>query len=805
MTRRDKDKATPDHFRPRRDLGEAYGPTLGRPADHGTPPAHASKRRAGPSPARSGSDSRRLLRRLVIGGAFAFAFLVAVTLLMIALSPADLVRDQIVARVKAETGRDLVISGPTSFTLLPQLGVTLKDVALAGPGGLTDRPTVRMDSLTVAVAILPLFRRELAVEKLIVQRPVFDLRISRDGRRSWEMRPPQRRRQGARPVRLAQALPSERELQKLPPVLQDFVRHSGGRSRPSDGTAPTGGLEDLAGLSLGDVRVVSGRVVFTDERVGISHVADELQAAFRLQSLDSPLETKGTLVWRRETVGFDLRLADPALLLARKPVRLRLQLAAVAGELTFEGSLSGSDALTFDGDLGGRAPSLRRLAALLGHDLPDAEAYGRFEIAGRLSGSETWLALERTSVKLAGMEGSGDIRIETLGPRPLVKATLKTGPIDLNRFQSGRPQRTEPPAAPRPPESRPIERRPVEPPPVEPRRPAARPTPVEPPATPAPGAPTPRSFQDLLDRDRQTAPPGPRVKGYTKRRGDWSDERIDTAALGTLDVEARLEVAALTVGDVKLGRSEVTVTLKDSVARLDLADLQLYEGRGRARLTFDARANPASFTATLTADGVSALPLLKDAAAFDLISGRGRLSLTLKGAGRTERQIVGSLEGKGSFAFFDGAIEGFNLAGMIRAAQKLEFDGFLRKPTARTDFSELLATFTIRDGIARGSDLRMKGPLIRMTGAGSLDLARRTIDYTLTPKLVASLVGQGGKEDLDGLDIPVRVHGSWDAPSYTPDLSKVTDPDKIIEKAREFGKKFKGEDVERLIKGLLGR
>ena len=44
--------------------------------------------------------------------------------------PAGFVRDRIVIAVKEQTGRDLVIAGPASFTVFPSIGLSLEDVSL---------------------------------------------------------------------------------------------------------------------------------------------------------------------------------------------------------------------------------------------------------------------------------------------------------------------------------------------------------------------------------------------------------------------------------------------------------------------------------------------------------------------------------------------------------------------------------------------------------------------------------------------------------------------------------------------------
>jgi AsmA protein len=85
------------------------------------------------------------------------------------------------------------------------------------------------------------------------------------------------------------------------------------------------------------------------------------------------------------------------------------------------------------------------------------------------------------------------------------------------------------------------------------------------------------------------------------------------------------------------------------------------------------------------------------------------------------------------------------------------------------------------------TDLALKSPLLRVEGAGKINLAQRTVDYRITPKAVANLEGQGGRTDLAGIMVPIDVKGPWDNLSYQPDLGaaigqQLKDPGALLEK-----------------------
>jgi AsmA protein len=101
----------------------------------------------------------------------------------------------------------------------------------------------------------------------------------------------------------------------------------------------------------------------------------------------------------------------------------------------------------------------------------------------------------------------------------------------------------------------------------------------------------------------------------------------------------------------------------------------------------------------------------------------------------------------------------------------------------------LSASFRIEKGQATSGDLNLVGPLVRMTGAGTIDLAAQTLAFRVEPKLVMTTEGQGRASDPVGLGIPVVIDGPWSEPRIYPDMAGVLDnPDAAYAKLKEMGK-----------------
>ncbi len=200
---------------------------------------------------------------------------------------------------------------------------------------------------------------------------------------------------------------------------------------------------------------------------------------------------------------------------------------------------------------------------------------------------------------------------------------------------------------------------------------------------------------------------------------------------------------------------------------------RLYDGTYRGEVSLDVRGKAPAFQIHERLEGVQTGPLLKDYMDNDLLVSRAYVEAALQGRGSSDEELLRNTRGTVSLSFRDGAIKGINLARLIRevrAVVKGEPPPSDAQPKA-TDFTELRATLAIADGRARNDDLALDSPFLRVRGKGDLDLLQRRLDYRLQARIVGSDTGQGGKDiaELKGIDIPVHIKGSFDAPRFEVD------------------------------------
>jgi AsmA protein len=264
---------------------------------------------------------------------------------------------------------------------------------------------------------------------------------------------------------------------------------------------------------------------------------------------------------------------------------------------------------------------------------------------------------------------------------------------------------------------------------------------------------------------------------------------------------------SLRVRDLQLGRTDLVVRLQDGRLVTELNEFALYGGAGSGRLEIDLAEGEPRITEQFQLEGLQALPFLSAAIGFDRLEGTTSLGIELTSRGATQRALIQNLRGDGRVRFEDGAIVGINLVAMVRNVGAV-VRGTAPGETVKTDFAELSGSFGITDGVLRNTDMQLLAPLLRLVGAGAIDLPERSIDYRIEPKAVATLEGQGGRRDLSGLVVPVIVEGPWDDLTYRPDVAQVTrelieNPDRVRDLADQV-REIDRDDLEGLANELLG-
>ncbi|NDY73403.1 hypothetical protein DO021_00430 [Desulfobacter hydrogenophilus] len=90
------------------------------------------------------------------------------------------------AMVTRQTGRSFSMGDDIKLSLFPWAGVRLSDLTLGNPEGFEDKPMITVKSFEARVKVLPLFSKQIQVDKFIVESPNIALVKNKAGQGNWE-------------------------------------------------------------------------------------------------------------------------------------------------------------------------------------------------------------------------------------------------------------------------------------------------------------------------------------------------------------------------------------------------------------------------------------------------------------------------------------------------------------------------------------------------------------------------------------------------------------------------------------------
>lgn len=335
----------------------------------------------------------RALRYLLIFIVILVAAVVAIPFVV----PPDVIASQVVQLTKDKTGRDLSLSGDISFSIYPDIAVSITDVSLSNPPDMPKGVTLSTGEMRLSLQLMPLLSGDVKVKRFELVEPRLNLLTDVNGKSNWDFGPP-----------------------------------GDGRDTPSD-PSPDGGT-DIGALSLDDVRIVNGVVRYLDERAGTAFEATAFNVSLSLPRADGNLTVTGSMSWQGETVEISTTIGPVDQLSRDKSAALQLQLKSAHLTSNFGGTVSLADGLALDGKVEAQSPSLRDLAAWTGKPLAPGSGLNDFTAAAtvKLGGGE--IALNDAQIGLDGMRARGNMSVNTNGSRPLITASLGVDQIDLNRY-----------------------------------------------------------------------------------------------------------------------------------------------------------------------------------------------------------------------------------------------------------------------------------------------------------------------------------------------------------------------------------
>jgi AsmA protein len=272
---------------------------------------------------------------------------------------------------------------------------------------------------------------------------------------------------------------------------------------------------------------------------------------------------------------------------------------------------------------------------------------------------------------------------------------------------------------------------------------------------------------DKLNVDKYL-PPKAAAEPTAATPANWQAEKpIDFSPIKKLAVSGTLKIGELVASKLQVKNLRVNLNAMDGRLTVDPLAANLYQGSTKGSFSLDANTNAIAVRQELADIAIG--PLLRDLLGKDLLEGRGNVSLDLTTSGNLVSAMTKALNGTAKLDLRNGAIKGINLGQALGKVKSMISGGKgeSEQPAAaseKTLFSELSASFDIKNGIAHNGDFLAVSPVLRMNGEGDVNLPESSLDYLI--KASAS----GSRAPSKGLTLPVRAYGPFVALKYKLDF-----------------------------------
>jgi AsmA protein len=305
------------------------------------------------------------------------------------LIPADTVREQVKAQIRAVTGLDPVLRGDVTVSLFPTGSVRFNDVSLGDRS--TGKPALTAEQLVVRLRFFPFLIGQIEIADVALVRPTIAVVFAQGGSSNW----------AGYIDTLARAL------QPTPNRVKSFS----------------------------EIRITDGTVLLHDEAYKIIETLTDVEFALAWPSISRTFAATGRFVWHDEPVDATLSLTDFVAALVGDRSGLKLRLNGAPLKFAFDGNISHRPTLRMEGTLSADTAALRDTLRWAGGWSSPPGGFGRFALKAQTNVVGGTISLSGVNVELDGNSGEGVLTFASDG-RQTLQGTLAAEALDLTPYVS---------------------------------------------------------------------------------------------------------------------------------------------------------------------------------------------------------------------------------------------------------------------------------------------------------------------------------------------------------------------------------
>ena len=303
---------------------------------------------------------------------------------------------------------------------------------------------------------------------------------------------------------------------------------------------------------------------------------------------------------------------------------------------------------------------------------------------------------------------------------------------------------------------------------------------------------------DSIDIARYMAPPS-----ETAATDESTSETVEIPVelIRALNARGNLSIASASLGKILFEKVTLGVNSANGKLRIHPIAADFFDGGYRGDVQIDASGKVPSIAVDENIANVSLRPMVKAMYDVDNVTGTVNGNFKLGGSGADMDAIRRDLDGNLSVELLDGAWEGTDVWYELRKARALiKGEPAPKAPaTPRTQFSSMVASGKVTDGVMQNDDFFAQLPFMQLSGKGSVNFVEATVDYTVTGRFLEKpeFVTAVSEEELDDFTkavIPFRITGPLADPDIKPDVEEMLKDRAEKEAKKAIADKLFGDD-----------
>lgn len=245
----------------------------------------------------------------------------------------------------------------------------------------------------------------------------------------------------------------------------------------------------------------------------------------------------------------------------------------------------------------------------------------------------------------------------------------------------------------------------------------------------------------------------------------FPDDPLPLEGLRTVDATLQYNAKTIVAAGARLEDAEVGVALKGGNLAVKPLRANIADGIIDGSVGLDGRKDVAGLVVKTTMQKVDLNRLLSEMQLTKDVEGRANIDIDVAGNGGSVRQIMASLNGRAGLLMGKGRMKDTFLQSMLGGSGQLMNQVLDRGQKGYTVVECAVADFDIRKGVATAQALYLDIDPRGVIGSGSFNLGSETLDLLVDPRK---------KRSMDKPVLPMRIRGTFLAPSYEIDKTVAT-------------------------------